>query len=197
MQPEPLPQPVRRPLLDSDPGVECHPKHLSWSRHPIPQLSFHSPIGDLTVFEEDGSVVALEWGWASLQSPTPLLERVVACLDAYFDGAALPNNIPLSPCHGTRYQRRVWQVLLTIPAGQTRTYGELALLAGGSPRSVGTANASNPIPILIPCHRVIATGGIGGYSGGDGIPTKRFLLELESAFSRNGVGWRNRHPLLL
>jgi methylated-DNA-[protein]-cysteine S-methyltransferase len=74
----------------------------------------------------------------------------------------------------------VWAALCRIPAGATRSYGEIAREAGGSARSVGTANSRNPIPILIPCHRVLAGNGIGGYSGGDGLPTKRYLLDLEA-----------------
>ena len=142
-------------------------------------ISMHSPVGDLTLFAEDGAIVALEWGWGSIQEPAPLLDRAKAALDAYFDGAAgLPADLPLNP-QGTPYRQKVWAALRKIPAGETRSYAEIARLAGGSPRSVGGANAANPIPILIPCHRVLATTGLGGYSGGDGLATKRILLALE------------------
>jgi methylated-DNA-[protein]-cysteine S-methyltransferase len=142
-------------------------------------LSMHSPVGDLTLFAEDGAIVALEWGWGSIQDSSPLLIRAKAALDAYFDGAAeLPTDLPLAP-QGTPYRQKVWATLRTIQAGETRSYAEIAQLAGGSARSVGGANAANPIPILIPCHRVLATTGIGGYSGGDGLSTKRILLALE------------------
>lgn len=140
----------------------------------------HTPVGDLTLFEEDNAIVALEWGWGSLQDPSPLLLRTKAALDAYFDGLSpLPDNLPLNP-GGTAYRQRVWAALRAIPHGQTRSYAEIAALAGGSPRSVGGANAANPIPILIPCHRVCATSGLGGYSGGEGLETKRILLALEA-----------------
>ncbi len=143
-------------------------------------LSMHSPAGDLTLFEEDGAIVALEWGWGSLQDPSSLLRKAKDALDAYFDGeSALPGDLPLNPV-GTTYHRKVWAALRTIPHGQTRSYTEIAAIAGGSPRSVGGANAANPIPILIPCHRVLATSGLGGYSGGEGLQTKRFLLALET-----------------
>jgi methylated-DNA-[protein]-cysteine S-methyltransferase len=99
-------------------------------------------------------------------------------LHAYFDGELHVFNLALSPA-GTPYQRKVWQALCAIPTGTTRTYAEIARAVGGSPRAVGGANGRNPIPIIIPCHRVVATTGLGGYSGGDGIPTKRFLLDLE------------------
>lgn len=140
----------------------------------------HTPVGDLTLFEENHAIVALEWGWGSLQDPSPLLLRAKAALDAYFDGLApLPDNLPLNPA-GTAYRQRVWAALRTIPHGQTRSYAEIAVLAGGSPRSVGGANGANPIPILIPCHRVCAASGLGGYSAGEGLETKRILLSLEA-----------------
>jgi methylated-DNA-[protein]-cysteine S-methyltransferase len=144
----------------------------------LPQLSLHSPIGDLTLSEEDGRIVALDWGWGRDQTETPLLLRAREQLHDYFDGTRLAFDLPLDPA-GTPYRRRVWQALCAIPPGETRTYADIARVVGGSARAVGGANATNPIPILIPCHRVVATGGIGGYSGGDGLPTKLYLLELE------------------
>ena len=139
----------------------------------------HSPVGDLTLFAEDEHIVALEWGWGSIQDPSPLLTRTKTALDAYFDGVApLPADLPLAP-HGTPYRQRVWAALRQIPSGETRSYTQIADVAGGSPRSVGGANAANPIPILIPCHRVLATTGFGGYSGGEGLATKQQLLALE------------------
>ncbi len=143
----------------------------------MPQISLHSPIGDLTISEEDGEIVAVDWGWGRDQSVTPLLARARAALLDYFDGAPLA-DLPLAPA-GTVYRRKVWAALREIPAGQTRTYIDIARVAGGSARSVGGANSRNPIPIFIPCHRVVAVGGIGGYSGGDGLETKRRLLALE------------------
>jgi methylated-DNA-[protein]-cysteine S-methyltransferase len=145
----------------------------------LPQLSLHTPVGDLTVSEEDGAIVALDWGWGRDQTETPLLLRARAQLHAYFDGELTAFDLPVAPA-GTPYRRAVWQALQTIPYGATRTYGQVAALAGGSPRSVGTANGANPIPIIIPCHRVLASNGLGGYSGGDGTDTKRYLLDLET-----------------
>ncbi len=148
-------------------------------RATVPQLSLHSPIGDLTISEEDGGIVAIDWGWGRDQDETPLLGQARGQLEAYFDGRLDRFDLPLAP-HGTPYRRRVWQALCDIPFGQTRTYVEIAAVAGGSARSVGQANGRNPIPILIPCHRVVASGGLGGYSGGDGLDTKRYLLALET-----------------
>jgi methylated-DNA-[protein]-cysteine S-methyltransferase len=144
----------------------------------LPQLSLHSPVGDITVSEYDGAIVALDWGWGRDQTESALLVEARRQLQDYFDGDRMAFDLPLAP-YGTEYRRRVWQALRRIPAGETRSYAQLAQIAGGGARSVGTAMACNPIPILIPCHRVVASGGLGGYSGGDGLPTKRFLLGLE------------------
>lgn len=145
----------------------------------MPQLSLHTPLGDLTVSEEQGAIVAVDWGWGRDQHETPLLCAARDQLDAYFDGRRASFQLPFDP-EGTPYRRRVWAALCDIPPGQTRTYAEIARLVGGSPRSVGQANGANPIPVLIPCHRVVASGGLGGYSGGDGLETKKFLLQLEA-----------------
>lgn len=148
----------------------------------MPQLSLHTHIGDITVSEDDGCIVALDWGWGRDQSETPLLLRARDQLLAYLDGEPVSFDLPLAPA-GSAYRRRVWDALGRIPAGATRSYLQIAREAGGSPRSVGGANAANPIPILIPCHRVVATNGIGGYSGGEGLVTKRLLLDLEARAS--------------
>jgi len=145
----------------------------------LPQLSLHSPLGDLTVFEEDGVIVALDWGWVEAQTPTPLLLRARDQLQEYFDGTRTDFDLPLAPA-GTEYRRRVWRELTRIPFGATRTYAQIAARAGGSARSVGQANGDNPIPIIIPCHRVLASSGLGGYSGAGGLETKRYLLDLET-----------------
>jgi methylated-DNA-[protein]-cysteine S-methyltransferase len=144
----------------------------------LPQLSLHTPVGDLTVSEEHGAIVAVDWGWGRDQTETPVLTRARDELQEYFDGARLTFDLPLAPA-GSPYRQRVWAALQRIPPAETRTYADVARAAGGSPRSVGGANGANPIPILIPCHRVVASTGIGGYSGGDGLKTKRFLLSLE------------------
>ncbi len=145
----------------------------------MPQLSLHTPLGDLTVSEEEGAIIALDWGRGRDQTRTPLLERAVEQLQDYFDGARLAFDLPLAP-RGSAFQRRVWQALTEIPPGETRSYAELARMVGSVPRAVGQANGANPIPILIPCHRVVAANGaLGGYSGGEGPATKRYLLDLE------------------
>ena len=144
----------------------------------MPLLSLHTPVGALSVAEQDGAIVSVEWGWGRDQDETALLCRAREQLHAYFDGALTTFDLPLAP-EGSPYRQRVWTALREIPHGETRSYLDIARAAGGSPRSVGGANGANPIPILIPCHRVVATNGPGGYSGGDGLPTKLWLLALE------------------
>lgn len=148
----------------------------------MPQLSLHTPLGDLTLSEEDGAIVALDWGRGRDQTETPLLRRARDQLQDYFDGTRTAFDLPLAP-HGTEFQRKVWVALCTIPAGQTRSYAEIAHQVGcRAARAIGQANGANPIPILIPCHRVVAAdGSLGGYSGGEGEATKRYLLDLERA----------------
>jgi methylated-DNA-[protein]-cysteine S-methyltransferase len=147
----------------------------------VPQLSFRTSLLDaLTLSEEDGAIVAIDWGWARDQAETPLLLRARDQLEEYLDGEREVFDLPLAP-HGTPYRQRVWQALLAIPHGEVRTYADIATIAGGSARSVGRANGDNPIPIIIPCHRVVAAAGLGGYSGGDGLETKLRLLHLEGA----------------
>jgi methylated-DNA-[protein]-cysteine S-methyltransferase len=113
----------------------------------------------------------------------PLLDRAEAQLREYFAGRRQAFDLPID-AGGTEFQRRVWTAVCGIPFGETRTYAEIAR-AVGSPRAVravGAANGSNPVPILIPCHRVVATGGgLGGYGGG--LARKRWLLDLESGVS--------------
>lgn len=119
------------------------------------------------------------------ESPLPpdpeneVLNWVEAWLAGYFAGNhVLPDGLPISP-DGTEFQRRVWQLLLTIPYGETRTYGDIAraIDPAMSAQAVGQAAAANPIPVIIPCHRVVASGTMGGYSGGRHIKQK--LLEQE------------------
>ncbi|WP_428531676.1 methylated-DNA--[protein]-cysteine S-methyltransferase [Rhodopila sp.] len=145
----------------------------------MPHMSLHTPVGDITLFESEAAIVALDWGWVPRQDPSPLLQTARDQLEAYFDGALTAFDLPLVPT-GTAYCRQVWQALQAIPYGETRSYRDIAERAGGSARSVGQANGRNPVPLIIPCHRVVAANHLGGYSGGDGLPTKRWLLELES-----------------
>ena len=145
----------------------------------MPHLSFNGPLGALTVFEDRGAVVAVEWGRAGNSEPSPLLEEARRQLDAYFDGKLKIFDLPLHPA-GSAFQRAVWGQLRRIPYGRTRTYGDIADALMSAPRTVGGACGKNPIPIIVPCHRVVGKGGrMTGYSGGAGVETKIALLRLE------------------
>jgi len=144
----------------------------------VPQLSLHTPIGDVTLAEEAGAIVSLDWGWGRDQAETALLRHAREQLEAYFDGDLQSFDLPLAPA-GSAYRQAVWQALREVPYGAVRSYREIAVRAGGSARSVGQANGCNPIPLIIPCHRIVAATHLGGYSGGHGLPTKRWLLALE------------------
>jgi len=138
-----------------------------------------SPLGPLTLCEQDGALVSLDWRQTFKGEPSDLLSEAERQLAAYFDGRLKTFDLPVAP-HGTAHQRAVWQTMQTIPFGGTMSYGALASAIGSSPRAVGTACGRNPIPIIVPCHRVLAAGDqIGGYSGAGGLATKRFLLALE------------------
>jgi methylated-DNA-[protein]-cysteine S-methyltransferase len=145
----------------------------------MPQLTILTQIGELTVSEQDGAIVALDWGRGRDQAETPLLRRAARALQDYFDGGDAASDLPLAPA-GTAFQQRAWAAMRAIPRGETRTYGEIARDIGSTGRAVGQACGANPIPLLIPCHRVTAANGaLGGFSGGDGPVTKQWLLDHE------------------
>jgi methylated-DNA-[protein]-cysteine S-methyltransferase len=145
----------------------------------MPQTFIHTPLGTLTLSEEDGAIVALDWGQGRDREETPVLRRAADQLQDYMDGLRTGFDLPLKPM-GSPFRQRVWQALRDIPHGETRSYADLARVLGTASRAIGGANGANPIPIIIPCHRVIGAGGtIGGYSGEGGIATKRWLLALE------------------
>ena len=149
-----------------------------------------SPIGDLRIIERDGRISAIEF--SPFRQPAdgrplgartddhPVLVEAVRQLRAYFDGELTEFDLPLAP-RGSDFQQRVWELLGKIGYGETASYGEIAGRLGmtnAASRAVGTANGRNPIPIVIPCHRVIgADGTLTGYAGG--IERKQTLLELE------------------
>ncbi len=149
----------------------------------MPQLCMHSPLGDLTVTEEEGAIISLDWGWvpSEWQSETPVLKQAIEQLNEYFDGDRLDFDLPLNP-PGSEFQKAVCQAMVDIPGGSTKSYGEIARQIDGSAQAVGNACGLNPIPIIIPCHRVLAAGKeMGGFSAPGGVDTKKILLELENA----------------
>ncbi len=142
-------------------------------------MSVTTPVGALSLIERDGAIVAVHWGKAKQENETPLLAAAKAQLDGYFFCGLKHFELPLAPS-GTEFDQQVWRAMLEIPYGRTKTYGEIATALGGTARAVGTACGRNPIPIIIPCHRVVgADGAMIGYSGGAGVESKVALLALE------------------
>jgi len=146
-------------------------------------ISLKSPFGELSVFADANAIVALEWGRTDGGKASPLLDEAARQLAAYFDGRLQAFDLPLAPS-GTAFQKAAWQLMEEIPIGHTRSYSDLARDLDSGARAVGTACGRNPIPVIIPCHRVIGVGGgLGGYTGGAGdsagVATKRALLGLE------------------
>ena len=150
----------------------------------MPEMSISSPVGILRLRETEGAITAL--GWASHLSPptdpaTALLSEAVSQLSAYFAGRLTRFDLPLSPAGGELHQA-VFQAMLDIPLGETRTYGEIARQLDTAAQPVGQACGANPIPIIIPCHRILSAKGLGGYSGSGGLETKIALLKLEGGY---------------
>lgn len=144
------------------------------------ELTVDSPLGPLSVQEKHGCIVSLRWRVAETSTETPVLTAARDQLRAYFDGDRQDFDLPLAPA-GSDHQKRVWDFMCAIPYGQTRSYGDCASAIGSAPRAVGGACGANPIPIIIPCHRILAAGGrAGGYSGAGGLETKAFLLKMEA-----------------
>lgn len=148
---------------------------------------FDTPIGYMGLGAENDALVRVYLPNTPtprlMPRKTPLLEQAEQQLQEYFRGARKTFALPLAP-EGTPFQNRVWAELQTIPYGQTRTYKQLACMADCPKgfRAVGMANNRNPLPILIPCHRVIgADGSMTGYTGG--VELKRILLDLEKKYA--------------
>ncbi|MFL6061604.1 MAG: methylated-DNA--[protein]-cysteine S-methyltransferase [Marmoricola sp.] len=149
-----------------------------------------SPVGELRIIANQRAILAIEFApfrglvdgkpIGERSDEAPLLRRAVDQLTAYFARELRTFDLPLEPA-GTTFQRQVWDQLVAIPWGQTASYGEIALRLGhtnAASRAVGLANGRNPIPIVVPCHRVIgANGSLTGYAGG--LERKQTLLDLE------------------
>ncbi|HUD28615.1 MAG TPA: methylated-DNA--[protein]-cysteine S-methyltransferase [Novosphingobium sp.] len=155
---------------------------------PLHRRKMPSPVGELTLLGGDGGLAAVLWendrpGRVALGPLAPgghaVLDETAAQLGAYFEGRLRVFDLPLD-FRGTAFQQSVWQALLDIPFGETRSYGEIARALGrpGASRAVGAANGRNPISIIAPCHRVVGgSGGLTGFAGG--LEAKAWLLRLE------------------
>jgi methylated-DNA-[protein]-cysteine S-methyltransferase len=143
-----------------------------------------SPLGALLVTVEGEAITRITWGEGLEQKEGAAAENALAQealdqLTGYFDGTRRAFDLPLAPA-GSAYQQEVWRAMTEIPYGKSETYGELAGRIGSVARAVGGACGSNPIPIVIPCHRVLGGGGgMVGFSAAGGVADKRLLLALE------------------
>lgn len=141
-----------------------------------------SVVGPLGADVADGAITRLIWGRSGTLLDGPLHAQLREEMSAYFAGDLTEFTVPLAP-RGSTFQREFYAALCAIPYGETRTYGDLAADLGVSAQAIGQACGANPIAILIPCHRVLAASGLGGYSGDGGIEAKVALLRLEGAAS--------------
>ena len=146
---------------------------------------YSTPAGSITISANENAITGVDFGKAEagVQKETELIKKAYLQLSEYFEGKRRKFDLPLEP-YGTEFQRKVWSALRAIPYGETRSYKQIAKLAGNENacRAVGMANNKNPIPIFIPCHRVIgADGSLVGYGGG--IAVKEMLLALERSNS--------------
>lgn len=150
----------------------------------MPAAAVETPIGTLGLVASEDGLRRVLWSARGLEldGGSAVLDEAAAQLDAYFAGELTAFDLPLD-VRGTAFQRRCWLALATIPYGQTVSYGEQARRLGLGPdaaRAVGAANGQNPLPVVLPCHRVIgANGSLTGFGGG--LDLKRFLLEHEGA----------------
>ena len=146
-----------------------------------------SPIGKLLIKVKNGSLLEIDFHSRvnhcdmSAETNGPLVTRIKQQLQHYFNGSERAFDLPLD-LQGTPFQLKVWQALQAIPYGETRTYGELAQQLGSCARAVGNACRANPVPLVVPCHRVVAANGVGGFGGetiGENITMKQWLLQHE------------------
>jgi methylated-DNA-[protein]-cysteine S-methyltransferase len=153
-----------------------------------------SPIGELSVAVDDVGVCCVRFHRVDdrllLDATLPTLATAVAQLESYFAGGLTDFDLPLSVRGGSDFERAVWAELARIPYGETRTYGAVAAAVGDpdAARAVGVACNRNPLPLIVPCHRVVGAGGkLVGFGGG--LPRKRYLLELEARVTMERA-WR-------
>lgn len=143
-------------------------------------IAVETQFGRLGVEETDGAITRLVWNGRDDNPETPLLQEAAAQLTAYDQGSLERFDLPYHVA-GSEFQKQVCDLMFAIPLGETRTYGDIAQELGQPAQPVGQACGANPIPVIIPCHRVLAANGLGGFSGDGGIETKVALLRHERA----------------
>ena len=146
----------------------------------MPMIAVDTQFGRLGVEETGGAITRLVWNGRDDGPLTPLLQEAAAQLRAYDQGNLEQFDLPYRVA-GSAFQQQVCDLMFAIPLGETRTYGDIAKELGQPPQPVGQACGANPIPVIIPCHRVLAANGLGGFSGDGGIETKVALLRHERA----------------
>ena len=146
----------------------------------MPSASLDTPIGPLTVDARDGVITRVRWVDDPSGEITPELQTAIDQLGEYFDGTRNAFDLPLQ-VEGSDLQRAVCAAMRAIPLGETRTYGDLAAELGVPAQAIGGACGGNPIPVIIPCHRVLGASSLGGFSGMGGVETKVWLLKHEKA----------------
>ncbi|MDO4641811.1 MAG: methylated-DNA--[protein]-cysteine S-methyltransferase [Neisseria sp.] len=142
---------------------------------------YTAPFGNITlIFDEEHNLVELHLHGKLEYAPYPLPKCWQRKLDDYFSGRQKNFNHPISS-RGTAFQQKVWQAIAMIPAGEVLTYQDIARQIGSHPRAVGGACGKNPLALVVPCHRVVAKQGLGGFSSGEGdaLNIKRWLLQHE------------------
>lgn len=156
-------------------------------------LYFTTPFSRLRMQFNDTALVGVDFDVSAGSQPAsldPLMAKACQQLRAYADSARSDLDLPVEPA-GTEFQQKVWKLLRQIPAGQVRTYGDIAHELGSSPRAVGNACRANPIPLFIPCHRVVSKSGLGGFAG----KTKGHYLTIKEALLRHeGVEIPENNP---
>ncbi len=145
-------------------------------------IAVKTRFGQLGVEETDGAITRLVWDGQAYGPATPLLQEAKAQLKAYDAGRLTQFDLPYRIA-GSAFQQKVCDLIYAIPFGETRTYGALAQQLAHPAQAVGQACGANPIPVIIPCHRVLAASGLGGFSGQGGIEGKVALLRHEGAAS--------------
>ncbi|MET1412834.1 methylated-DNA--[protein]-cysteine S-methyltransferase [Roseibium sp. HPY-6] len=147
----------------------------------MPVTDIETWLGRLSIHETEGAITQLQWDSAKHQDETPLLREAASQVVAYLEGKLKDFDLPLAPKGGDLHQA-VFKAMLEIPYGSTRTYGDVAKELNTYGQPVGQACGANPIPIIIPCHRILSANGLGGYSGSGGLDTKIALLKLEGGY---------------
>ena len=145
------------------------------------RAAFDGPLGRLVIEADGGKIRALSWGGSAPSPATELLTETCRQLAAYFDGTRHDFDLPIAFQPGLTGD--VMHAMLAIPFGETLTYGDLARSLNAPAQAIGQACGANPIPVIVPCHRILAATGLGGFSAPGGIETKIALLKHEGAAS--------------